>query len=62
MKQAKDDVYFAEILKRQELKGKALTSDEEAQARIAASTVIVGECREYFDRYFGFETKLAVLI
>lgn len=63
MQQAKDDIFAAEIIKRQALKnGKNLTDEEERQARVAACTAIVGECREYFDRYFGFEMKLAVMV
>ena len=64
MKKAKDDIYAAEIIKRQSQKekGKTLNDEEERQARVAACTAIVGECREYFDKYFGFETKLAVMV
>ena len=63
MKQIKEDVYKAEVLKLQSFKGsKNLSADEEDQAKITACTVIVGECREYMDRYFGFEMKLAVML
>lgn len=62
MQQAKNDVYAAEILKRSFGKTGEMSDEEERQARVAACTIITGECREYFDKYFGFETKLAVLV
>jgi hypothetical protein len=38
-----------------------LKEDEIARAGIAACMTMVGYCRTYFDRYFGFETKLEVM-
>lgn len=66
---AKDDIFQAECLKRvtkpvktlEELNSVISAGDKE-QASITACTVITGEVRNYLDRYFGFETKLSVML
>jgi hypothetical protein len=40
---------------------KALPEKDLLEAGIEACFVIIGETRTYFDRYFGFETKLEVM-
>lgn len=63
MMNAKEAVYQAEILKYEtRSNSKSLSGEEKMQARVTACSEIVGECRAYFDQYFGFETKLAALI
>jgi len=66
---AKEDIYQAECLKRvtrpvknlEELNSVISAGDKE-QAAITSCTVITGEVRNYLDRYFGFETKLSVML
>lgn len=66
---AKEDIYQAECLKRatrpvknlEDLNGAVSVQDKD-QALITACTAITGEIRNYLDRYFGFETKLAVML
>jgi hypothetical protein len=67
---AKEDIYQAEALKRIKPGIKVQTVNdlnqlgqaERDEAKIAACTRIMGEVRNYLDRYFGFETKLAVMM
>ena len=66
---AKEDIYQAECLKRAtkpvrtvEDLNTAVSSNDKDQALITACTTITGEVRNYLDRYFGFETKLAVML
>ena len=66
---AKEDIYQAECLKRSTKPVKTLEelntvlgAKDKSQATIAACTTITGEVRNYLDRYFGFETKLAVML
>lgn len=63
MQVAKEAIYQAELLKREATKkDHILTDQEEKQARVSACTEIIGECRQWFDLYFGFQTKLGVLL
>jgi len=63
MSDAKESIYQVELIKKDTKKdGKVLTEQETSQAKVMACTKIVGECRSYFDRYFGFETKLSALV
>lgn len=66
---AKEDIYQAECLKRATKPVKsiedlntAVSAKDKDQALITACTTITGEVRNYLDRYFGFETKLAVML
>jgi hypothetical protein len=71
---AKENVYYAECLKLAECNPKyrqpktasellsMLSKDELHQAKISACSKITGECRTYFDQYFGFVQKLSVMI
>lgn len=67
--QAKEDIYITECIKRcskpvrnlEEL-NTAITSRDRDQAMISACTRITGEIRNYLDKYFGFEQKLAVML
>jgi len=67
--QAKEDIYIIECIKRSTKPVKSLeelnatlTSKDKDQAMIAACTRIIGEVRNYLDKYFGFEQKLAVML
>jgi hypothetical protein len=64
MRVAKDDIYAVEILKIKlsKAKGEEITEEEIYQAKITACTVIVGEMRNFLDKYFGFEQQLAVFV
>lgn len=68
---AKEDIYQAECLKRavrpiktvEDLNNLTIISQKDKdQALIAACTILTGEVRNYLDKYFGFETKLAVML
>jgi hypothetical protein len=60
---AKEDIYQAECLKIKIRKqGNNLTDAEDNQARLTSCTVIIGEIKNYMDRYYGFEQRLGVLI
>lgn len=66
---AKEDIYQAECLKYAEKPIRsvedlisAVSAENRAKAKITACTRITGEIRNYLDRYFGFETKLAVML
>lgn len=69
LRTAKEDIYQAECLKRAskpvrsiEDLNNAVSASDRTQAAITACTIIIGEVRNYLDRYFGFETKLAVML
>lgn len=67
--QAKEDIYLVECIKRATKPVKSieelnaiLTTKDKDQAMIAACTRVIGEVRNYLDRYFGFEQKLSVML
>ena len=70
MKIAKDDIYQCELLKMQADKQRngnerdrvVLTGEEISQAKVAACAIVVGEIRQYLDKYFGYEVKLSALV
>lgn len=67
---AKEDIFQAEMLKKVKPGVRIQTINdfnqlgqtERDEAKITACTKIMGEVRNYLDRYFGFETKLAVML
>ena len=44
-----------------DIKNSLPTKDSYTYARIDACMTIIGETRTYYDRYFGFETKMEVM-
>lgn len=63
MREAREDVYLIELQKTEtQRKGELLSVDDQRAARIEANTIIIGEMTTHFDRYFGFETKLEVML
>lgn len=69
LKTAKESIYQAECIKRATKPVRTLqdlttsvSQDARNEAMIYACTTITGEIRNYLDRYFGFEQKLAVML
>jgi hypothetical protein len=63
MTAAKEDILQSEIIKtRYATRRDTLTDEDTRQCQVKTCTIIAGELRNYFDKYFGFEIKMAVLV